>query len=105
MMNFKSVFFITLGLFTYTFAQGQNKDPLATQIVTTDLGNFWEALDKAGTEVKPEVLDQLYIKRGSKGVKAFTNGRIKNAAHLADVIRSHAKYYHSIKTSTDSVNG
>ena len=105
MMNFRSVFFITLGLFTYAFAQGQNKDPLATQIVTTDLDHFWEALDKAGTDIKPDILDQLYIKRGSKGVKAFTKGRIKDATHLADVIRSHSKYYHSIKASTDSVNG
>jgi hypothetical protein len=33
------------------------------------------------------------------------DGRIKNAEYLASVIKSHPKYYHSIKVNTDSIGG
>jgi len=88
-----------------TGSQGQNKDPLATEIVTADLDRFWNALDKAGPDINPDVLDELYLIPGSKGIKGFTKGRIKNAEYLAGVIKAHTKYYHSIKSSTDSIAG
>lgn len=83
----------------------QNRDPLATEIVTADLDRFWTALDKAGPNINPVVIDEIYLKPGSKGIKGFTKGRIKNAEYLAGVIKSHANYYHSIKSSTDSITG
>jgi Predicted Zn-dependent protease (DUF2268) len=83
----------------------QNRDPLATEIITSDLDHFWEALEKAGPEVNPAVLDELYIKRGSKGVEGFMNGRITSADYLAKVVRSRMKYYQSIKASSDSIAG
>lgn len=83
----------------------QNKDPLATEIVTSDLDRFWVALDKAGPDINPHVINELYLKPGSKGIKGFTKGRIKNAEYLSGVIKSHSKYYHSIKPSTDSIAG
>lgn len=85
--------------------QSQNRNPLATEIVTSDLDHFWEAFEKAGEEVNPEILDQLYLKRGSNGVKGFMKSRIKSAENLASVIRSHQKYYHTIKVNTDSIAG
>ncbi len=86
-------------------APAQNRNPLATEIVTADLDRFWVALDKAGPDINPEVMDDLYVKPGSKGIKGFTKGRIKSAEYLSDVIKSHTKYYHSIKSSTDSIAG
>ena len=83
----------------------QNKDPMATEIVTADLDRFWTALDKAGSDINPAVIEELYLKPGSKGIKGFTKGRIKNADYLAKVIKSHTKYYHSIKPSTDRIAG
>lgn len=83
----------------------QNRDPLATEIITADLDRFWTALEKAGPDINPMVLDELYLKPGSKGIKGFTKGRIKSAEYLAGVIKSHPKYYHSIKPSTDSIAG
>jgi len=85
--------------------QSQNKNPLATEIVTSDLDNFWIALDKAGPDVSADAIDQYYIKPGSKGIKGFMEGRIKSSENLAKVIRSHPKYYHSIKPSVDSIAG
>lgn len=83
----------------------QNKDPLATEIVTADLDRFWLALEKAGTAINPKVMDEFYLKPGSRGIKGFTKGRIKNADYLSGVIRAHSKYYHSIRSSTDSIAG
>ena len=104
-MNFRSAAVVALILFAHVAVQSQNRNPLATEIVTTDLDHFWEALDKAGAGVDAGMLDQLYLKRGSKGMKGFIEGRIKDASSLASVIRSHSKYYHSIKVNTDSING
>lgn len=92
-------------LFGIELTHAQNKDPLATEIVTSDLDRFWLALEKAGPDIDPQVIDELYLKPGSKGIWGFTKGRIKNAEYLSSVIRSHAKYYHSIKPSTDSIAG
>ena len=97
-------------LFTVLFlsnlqAQSQNKNPLVTEIVTSDLDNFWIALEKAGADVNADALDKYYLQPGSKGIKAFMEGRIKNSENLARVIRSHSKYYHSIKPSVDSIAG
>ncbi|HTH56110.1 MAG TPA: DUF2268 domain-containing putative Zn-dependent protease [Cyclobacteriaceae bacterium] len=83
----------------------QNKDPLATEIVTSDLDRFWIALDKSGSDVTAAVLDQYYLTPGSKGIKGFTDGRIKSPENLARVIKSHSKYYRSIKPSVDSIAG
>jgi hypothetical protein len=94
---------ILLTLFITICSYAQNRDPLATEIITADLDRFWVALEKAGPEVNPEALDQYYLKPGSKGIKGFTKGRIKNAEHLAAVIKSHAQYYHSIKPGIDSI--
>jgi hypothetical protein len=99
----KKYILILLTLFITICSYAQNRDPLATEIITADLDRFWVALEKAGAEVNPEALDQYYLKPGSKGIKGFTKGRIKNAEHLAAVIKSHAQYYHSIKPSIDSI--
>jgi hypothetical protein len=83
----------------------QNRDPLAAEIITSDLDNFWAAYQHAGPNVNPKVLEDEYLKIGSKGVRGFTPGRIKNAENLANVIKSHYRYYSFIKPSTDSIAG
>jgi hypothetical protein len=90
---------------TVIITHAQNRDPKATEIVTEDLDRFWLALEKAGPNVDPNMLEEHYIKPGSKGVKGFMKGRIQNASNLASVIRSHTLYYHSIKPSLDSIKG
>jgi Predicted Zn-dependent protease (DUF2268) len=101
----KHAILLQLTLLMAICSYAQNRDPLATEIVTADLDRFWTALEKAGPEINPVVIDDLYLKPGSKGIKGFTKGRIKNAEYLAAVIKSHSKYYHSIKPSTDSIAG
>jgi hypothetical protein len=97
-------FIAVFALFACT-AQAQNRDPLATEIITEDLDRFWIALEKAGPEVNPKALEDYYLKPGSKGVTGFMRGRIESPKNLSAVIRSHTKYYHSIRPSLDSIAG
>ena len=110
----KSRFHFNYFLFTKAFAFlfvvasqafSQNRDPLATEIVTEDLDRFWVAIEKAGPNVEAKVLDELYLKPGTKGVEGFTRGRIESAKHLSAVIRKHPKYYNSIRPGLDSIAG
>lgn len=103
-MRFFTIFFLISSI-PHFHAWAQNRSPRATEIVTTDLDNFWIALEKAGPEVKPAIIDDLYLKPGSKGIKGFTKGRIENSRNLSKVIKSHFKYYHSLKPSLDSIAG
>ena len=83
----------------------QNRDPLKTEIITSDLDNFWIAFEQAKPDFNPEVFQKLYLNKGSKGVKGFTPGRIKNADNLAKCVKRCVNYYSSIKPSTDKIAG
>ncbi len=104
-MNVRLPSFVALFLCLSIAAHSQNRDPLSTKIVTSDLDNFWKALEKAGPDVDAKTLNKLYLKRGSKGIKGFMKGRIESAENLSNVIKSHQKYYRSIKVNTDSIPG
>lgn len=95
----------TVVLISFQVCLAQNRDPLKTEIFTSDLDHFWVALEKAGDDVDPEVINEFYIKPGSKGVEGFMDGRIRSADHLSKVIKAHSQYYHSIKANTDSISG
>jgi len=100
------VFLVALGVAAiYSNGASQNKDPLKTEIVTADIANFWAAFDAAKPEFKPEIFQKLYIDKGTKGLRDFTKLKIKNSENLARAVSSHAKYYESIRKSTDSING
>lgn len=86
-------------------ASAQNRDPEKTEIITTDIDNFWIAFDRASPAFSPQVFQQLYLTPGSKGVKGFMKGRIQNAEYLADVIKSNPRYYASIRVSTQRIAG
>lgn len=83
----------------------QNKDPLKTEIITSDLAHFWQAFEQSGPAFKADAFQKLYIDQGSKGLKGFMSNRIKSAEYLSKVISSHPKYYASIRSSTDSITG
>jgi hypothetical protein len=105
-MNKYSRLICALGLiFLLDGCSGQNTDPDAAQIYTSDLDNFWKALDLSKPNFEHKIFDEYYISPGSKGIKGFTKGRIQNAQHLAKVVKAHQKYYGSIRNSTDSIAG
>lgn len=83
----------------------QNRDPLKTQIVTSDLDNFWKAFEKAKPNYDPAIFQELYINPGSKGVEGFMEGRIVSAKNLAKEVATHPKYFETLKQSTDQIAG
>jgi hypothetical protein len=101
----RNLYAVLFTLLAYSVGISQNQDPLLTQIVTSDLDNFWLAFDAAKPELKPEILQQLYLDKGTKGLDGFIKRRITDAATLSLVIRGHIKYYSSIRPSTDSIPG
>jgi len=106
-LSYATIFLLTVfcSLSQDNAKKNQNKDPEATEIVTSDLDHFWVALKNAGPDVNPETLTTLYLVPGSDGIKGFMKGRIKSAENLAKVIKSHQKYYNYIRVCTDSIAG
>lgn len=86
-------------------AIAQNKDPLMAEIITSDLDNFWVAFETSKPVFSSEVIQREYLDKGSKGVKGFTKGRIRSATYLSQVIAAHARYYQSIRPSTERIAG
>lgn len=82
----------------------ENNDPRKTELITTDIDNFWEAFELAKPDYAPQPFDDIYLKKGSKGLKAFTKNRIRSAEYLSTVVRKNAGYYNSIKYSTLKVS-
>lgn len=86
-------------------ALSQNRDPLKTKIVTTDIENFWRAFDKAKPGFDALVFEKEYLANASPGLKGFLSSRIKNADNLAKVVSSHRQYYASLRVSTNKIAG
>lgn len=102
----KSIFpILAFSMAVIVTSAAQNRDPLKTEIVTTDLDNFWIAFEAAKPDLKPEVFQKLYLDKGSEGVKGFIPGRIKSAENLAKRVQQRINYYSSIKPSTDKIAG
>ncbi len=96
--------YLLLAAFMLTVAcAAQNHDPRKTEIITSDLDNFWIAFEQAKPDFNPEVFQKLYLDKGSKGVKGFIPGRIKSAENLASRVKGRVNYYSSIKPSTDKI--
>lgn len=53
-----------------------NTDPGAAQIISSDIDNFWKAFDAATPENNLYVFRDQYIRKGSRGLKEFTELRI-----------------------------
>ena len=81
----------------------RNTDPAVARIVTSDIALFWQAYSMATPENDLIVYRDLYLKKGSPGLKDFTRARISNSCGLVDAIQSHPKYYAALRDiSTES---
>ncbi|MEQ9402916.1 MAG: DUF2268 domain-containing putative Zn-dependent protease [Cyclobacteriaceae bacterium] len=103
MNQIKSLFILTFLLTNFQFSTAQNRDPEKIEIVTSDLDNFWIAFDESGSGFNPDAFKRLYLKKGSKGLKGFMRGRIKNADNLSQVISKRPEYYESLRNITPKI--
>lgn len=73
-------------------------------VITTDINNFWEAYE-AITEVKDttqqyELLDSLYLDRGTDGLRAIIQARNYTPQEFLTGINNYPKFWASIKGNT-----
>lgn len=74
-----------------------NSDPDKVSFVTSDIGLFWAAYDKAKPENDLVVYRDEYLKKGSVGLREFTKLRIGSSCDLVSVINASSKYYAALR--------
>ncbi|WP_212001180.1 DUF2268 domain-containing putative Zn-dependent protease [Chitinophaga sp. HK235] len=76
----------------------------APHAFTTDIDNFWIAFDSIQTIKEKEkqvgVMKELYIDKGTEGLKRFMELRRFDAAKLVEAIIKYPKFWRSIRPNT-----
>ncbi|HLO80128.1 MAG TPA: hypothetical protein VK166_04175 [Chitinophagaceae bacterium] len=94
-------------LFIFTFicrtaGQDNNQD-----VFTSDIDNFWQAYDSCQTTSdslkRLHFIQELYIDKGTKGLKAFMRARDYSAELWVRLIYRYPKFWNSIRPNTLSV--
>lgn len=89
---------ILLLLFSNVFSQNTDK------IFTSDIDNFWTAYDSiqktTNHSKKLSFINNLYIKKGTKGLHAFMKARDYNDSLYVKLINKYPKFWNSIRANT-----
>lgn len=76
-------------------------------IFTSDIDNFWNAYDQIKKtddfSKKLNLINELYISKGTKGLKAFMNAREYNDTVYVKAIDEYPKFWNSIRPNTLAV--
>lgn len=95
---FLALLFITLNAFS------QKKQI----VLTADIDNFWNAYDNIQNEVdytkKLKIINDLYVSKGTEGLKLFMHKRNFNDSMLVDVINKYPKFWNTIRPNTLIIN-
>lgn len=79
----------------------------SNRIFTTDIDNFWTAYDSIQKtneySAKLDLINELYINKGSKGLKAFMEARDYNDTLYIKMIDNRPRFLNSIRSNTLSV--
>lgn len=82
----------------------QNCFAQSTTVFTEDIERFWMAYDSVvklkNTQLQVEVLQKMYIDKGSVGLKAFIEERPFKAEDLVNMINNFPKFWGSIRPRT-----
>lgn len=92
---------ILLVLTTLTaYARRFPSDPLRAEFIYSDIDIFWQAFDAPQSGSAGNPFQDLYLKRGSKGLQDFIPERIESAEALRDMVLKERAYYEKIRPST-----
>ena len=99
----KNVLLVVLvSLVTNISAQSQS-----SKISTSDIDHFWEAFDSIqntdNIDLKFQYINDLYINKGSRGLKAFMEMRDYNDSLYIKLITAFPKFWHSVRQNTLSI--
>lgn len=68
-------------------------DPLNAPFLTKDVTNFWNAFDHLEAGYTGNPFEDLYIKKGTPGIKAFMDGRIESGTSLLNKVKERKNDY------------
>jgi hypothetical protein len=96
------IFFIFLLVF---FSQFRSVAQSAKQkVFTEDIYHFWEAFDSVAVQGdsvrRVQLIQKLYIDRGTEGLHAFMKARNYSAALYEDLIKRYPKFWASVRANT-----
>ncbi len=95
------VFLLILAV-AWTTGCGASSPP--SVVVTSDIDRFWEAYDKiVATDdgvTQRELLDSLYIDRGTPGLAAIVERRGYTTGSYVEAINSYPEFWASIRPNT-----
>jgi hypothetical protein len=95
----KSILTIICILLSINLSQGQN-----SIIVTTDINNFWNAYDHINSTTDTgkhyEYINELFLNKGTPGLKALMNVRNYTAKSYLDAIHQYPLFWRSIRANT-----
>ena len=98
------IFIIVFSLVTLSLSSKTQKDQ---NVFTSDIDNFWIAYDSIQTTndslKQIGFIQNLYINKGTKGLKAFMEARDYTAKLWVDLIRMYPKFWNSIRPNTFTV--
>lgn len=97
----KKIILLFSFLFSCSFLFSQPSSPL---FVTSDIDNFWSAYDKIvatkDSATQYHYINQLYIDKGSVGLRYIMEARRYTAKSYIDAINSYPLFWKSIRTNT-----
>jgi len=77
---------------------------LGQEVVTTDIDNFWNAYDKitvtADTLQQHRFINELFIEKGSLGLKLMMQAKNYTAKSYVDAIRNYPLFWNSVRENT-----
>lgn len=99
----KYLIVLVCSLATSIIVCGQNEP----NVFTSDIDNFWIAFDSLQTikekNTQIEVMQSMYIDKGTFGLKMFMGLRNFDAAKLVEAINKYPKFWRSIRGNTLTV--
>ncbi len=82
-----------------------SSDPFASQIITKDINLFWEAYEKMPLQQRGEFFQLEYLEKGTPGLQAYIEDRIRDGNYLAEAIIKHPGVYSLLaKTRTQNLS-
>jgi predicted Zn-dependent protease DUF2268 len=85
----------------------RHTSPAEVQLITSDIGRFWHAYDRArqaaDRERRIEIFTRDYIERGTPGLIDYYVSKIGSVEKLVDFVDQHPRYYDSVRETTNRV--
>lgn len=94
---------ILLLLLSLLFLKANSQD-IHQRIITSDIKNFWTAYDKikatSDSTLQVGYINDLFIKRGTDGLKSIMKARGYTAKSYVDAIHNYPLFWHSVRVNT-----